>query len=121
MDEMQTFVGNKDNEQWLIYAIDKGSRKVVDILVGRRTKENIKKIVDRVLIYQPKRICTDKLNIYPGLVDRTIHKAGRYITNRIERLNLTLRTHIKRLSRKTICYSKRIDMLEACLKIYFWA
>ncbi|EOU7577892.1 IS1 family transposase, partial [Shigella sonnei] len=31
-------------------------------------------------------------------------------TQRIERHNLNLRTHLKRLTRKTICFSKSDDM-----------
>ncbi|HEX2845848.1 MAG TPA: IS1 family transposase [Chitinophagaceae bacterium] len=48
------------------------------------------------------------------------HIANAYNINHIERNNLNLRTHLKRLSRRTICFSKSITMLEACLKIYFW-
>jgi insertion element IS1 protein InsB len=121
MDELRTFAGCKKNEQWVIYAINKGTRSVVDLIVGRRDKENIKKIVDRVLEYSPRKIYTDGLNIYPGLIDKAIHRPGRYVTNRIERKNLTLRIHLKRLVRYTLCYSKKVDMLEACVKIYLWA
>jgi insertion element IS1 protein InsB len=121
MDELRTFSGYKKNDQWLIYAINKGTREVVDLFIGRRNKENIKIIVDKVLVYFPQKIYTDGLNIYPGLIDKTIHRPGRYVTNRIERKNLTFRTHLKRLTRSTLCFSKKVDMLEACVKIYLWA
>ncbi|MBN9294195.1 MAG: transposase, partial [Flavobacteriia bacterium] len=49
-----------------------------------------------------------------------IHKIHRRCTNHIERQNLNLRTHLKRLNRKTICYSKSLMMLLAVVKIYFW-
>ena len=120
MDELKTFSGYKKNEQWLIYAINKGTREVVDLLVGKRIKENIKKIVDKVLKYSPRKIYTDGLNMYPGLINTSIHRPGRYVTNRIERKNLTLRTCLRRLNRSTLCYSKKVDMLEACMKIYLW-
>lgn len=121
MDELRTFTSNKNNDQWLLYAINKCSRRVVDIIIGKRNTINIKKIVDKVLTFHPKTIYTDRLNIYPGLIDSSIHKPGRYLTNCIERMNLTFRTHLKRLSRSTLCYSKKADMLEACVKIYVWA
>ena len=41
-------------------------------------------------------------------------------TNHIERRNLTLRTHLKRLNKITICFFKNLVILAACLKIYFW-
>ena len=43
VDELRTYCGNKKNECWLIYAINKKTRQIVDFCVGRRTKENIKK------------------------------------------------------------------------------
>ena len=51
---------------------------------------------------------------------KSIHKVFKHCTNKIERNNLTLRTHMKRLNRKTICYSIANLMLEACLRIYIW-
>ncbi|WP_255539589.1 IS1 family transposase [Flavobacterium sp. CLA17] len=38
----------------------------------------------------------------------------------MERKNLTLRTHLKRLNRRTICFSKSLVVFTAVLKIYFW-
>lgn len=93
---------------------------MIDFVVGNRTKENIGKVIGSLLVLSPKRIFTDKLNVYPGLIDESIHTANAYKINHIERFNLTLRTHLKRLSRKTICFSKSKGMLEDCLRIYLW-
>jgi insertion element IS1 protein InsB len=116
LDELYTYTGNKDNECWIMYAINKSTRRVIECVVGKRTTENIKKVVDKVLDLQPKKVYTDLLNIYPALIPQAIHKAARYRTNRIERMNLNLRTHLKRLSRKTICFSRSQAMLE----VTFW-
>ncbi len=119
MDELRTYCGNKKNESWVSYAINKTTGKVIAFCVGRRTKENLKKVIDRVLCLQPKKIYTDGLNIYKSLIPETIHKVFEHCTNKIERINLTLRTHIKRLSRKTICFTRSNEMLENCINIYF--
>ena len=58
--------------------------------------------------------------IYLGLVPKELHHVKRRGINRIERMNLTLRTHLKRLNRRTIAYSKSLLVLTAILKIYFW-
>lgn len=120
VDELWSFVGKKTNGIWITYAIERETKTVIDFFVGRKTKANIKPLIDKVLFLNPKRIYTDRLNIYPKLIPKTIHKVFRYCTNKIERMNLTLRTHIKRLSRRTICFSKSVEHLEAHLKIYFW-
>lgn len=119
VDELRTFIKKKTNGIYLIYGINKKTKEVVDFIVGTRTKENINKLIQKVNSLKPKRIFTDKLNIYPTLIPPTIHTASAYKINHIERFNLTIRTHIKRLSRKTICYSKSAQMLECVLKIYF--
>ena len=40
-------------------------------------------------------------------------------TSLIERQNLTLRNFVRRLSRKTICFSKKLENLRAALSIHF--
>ncbi|EAQ6365114.1 hypothetical protein DEI78_18915 [Salmonella enterica subsp. enterica serovar Oranienburg] len=40
------------------------------------------------------------------------HLTGKIFTQLIERNNLTLRTRIKRLARKTICFSRSIELHE---------
>ncbi|MDB5002081.1 MAG: transposase [Mucilaginibacter sp.] len=120
MDELRTYIKNKDNDCWVIYALDKQTGQVVDMKVGKRNKMNLKRITDTLLLAKCNQVYTDGLTIYKHLLPYAIHKVRRYGTNRIERKNLSLRTHLKRLNRKTICYSKSATMLEACLKIYFW-
>lgn len=119
MDELRTYCGNKGNESWLMYAINQQTGKVIDFCIGRRRKENVKKVVDILLQLYPKKIHTDRLNLYSGLIPKTIHSVFQFSTNKIERYNLTLRTHLKRLSRKTICFTKNDFILECCVKLYF--
>ena len=68
IDELWTFVGKKDNDTWIAYVIDRESKEVIDFKVGARTKENLKKITDKVLTMNPKKICTDGLNTYKSLI-----------------------------------------------------
>ena len=120
IDELRTYIGNKENECWIMYAMNKVTRQVIDFTVGRRTIENIKQVTETVLNLNPKRIFTDRLNIYPGLIPKSKHIASAYRINHIERKNLELRKDLKCLNRKTICFSKSEEMLKAKLKIYFF-
>ncbi len=120
VDEMFIKIANGENQNWLIYGIERETKSLIGFVVGGRTKENIRQLIDKILLLNPKRIYTDRLNIYPSLIPKEIHKRFQYCTNKIERMNLTLRTHIKRLSRKTICFSRKQEYLEAHLRIYFW-
>lgn len=119
-DELRTYIVNKKNECWMMYAINKAKRNIVEWCVGRRTKENLEHIISKVLTHNPETICTDRLQIYQTLVPAEIHIVKKRKTNHIERMNLQFRNQLKRLSRKTICFSKSEKMLRAsvglCLK-----
>ncbi len=45
-----------------------------------------------------------------SILPKEKHIVGKYYTQRIERTNLTLRTHLKKLNRKTWGYSKSEEM-----------
>ena len=120
VDELYTFIGRKSNPCYIMYAINRKTKDVIDFVCGARNKENMGKLIKTLLSLSPKRIYTDKLNVFTSVIPEFLHRTFTYRTNHIERKNLTLRTHLKRLSRKTICYSKSKDMLEACFGLYVW-
>lgn len=120
VDELFTYIGNKNNRLCIAYSFNPETKEVIDLVIGRRTKVNLMKIISTLLLADAKRIITDQLNIYKELIPKEIHSTKNRGINHIERKNLTLRTHLKRLSRKTICYSKSIAMLLAVVKIYCW-
>ncbi len=121
VDEMRTFYKSKSRLLWIVYAVQKDTKQVADFAVGSRTKTTLQKVISTLLISNTNKIYTDKLNLYSFIIPSNIHFAKQYGINHIERKNLSLRTHLKRLSRRTICFSKSITMLAACLKIYFWS
>ena len=118
VDELYTKINNK--QCWITYAINRKTKQVISFVVGARTNKNLSKVTNSILLLIPEKIDTDKLPSYKTLIPKKLHNNCRYQTNRIERFNLNLRTHIKRLNRRTICYSKSVKMLEAIIRIYFW-
>jgi IS1 family transposase len=119
LDELRTFVGNKKNESWVMYALNKITKCVAAFEVGRRTKENLKKVTDAILKLNPKAIFTDRLLIYSLLIPKSIHCYKRRVTNHTERKNLHLRQQLRRLQRKTICFSRSESMLRNAVTIFF--
>lgn len=100
IDELCTFVKRKSKRIWIVYAFEKETKKVVGFNIGTRTSLTIQEVVNNVCLSFPKAIFTDKLKHYKSLIPSYIHKTVRFGTNHIERKNLTLRTHLKRLNRK---------------------
>jgi insertion element IS1 protein InsB len=120
MDELRTYVKHKGNEYWIAYTLCPQSKAVIDFALGKRGRRTLRMVVNTLLLSGVATIYTDKLNIYRTLVPPSRQTCTAYCTNHIERNNLNLRTHLKRLGRRTICFSKSRAMLEGCAKIYFW-
>jgi insertion element IS1 protein InsB len=93
---------------------------VIDFTVGKRSKGTLRSVVNTLLLSGVRTIKTDNLSLYRALIPADQHCCTAYHTNHIERYNLNLRTHLKRLGRRTLCFSKSRQLLEACLWIYFW-
>jgi insertion element IS1 protein InsB len=120
VDEMRTFVKKKSRLIWIVYALERSTKSVVSFNVGARTNRTLNVVLKTLQFSEAKRIYTDKLPSYKILISKPIHRTAIRGTNHIERKNLTLRTHLKRLNRRTICFSRSVAILTACLRIYFW-
>ena len=111
---MWSFVQSKKNERWLWYAIDHDTREILAYVFGKRTlKGKNEAFLELKTLLEPFDITifyTDGLSTYERNLEGFKHIVGKKNTQRIERKNLTLRTRIKRLCRKTICYSRCQDM-----------
>ncbi len=122
VDEMRCYLRKKTKPIWIVYALDRESKEVINFSIGSRTKQTLSYVTNSVILSKPKKVYTDKLIHYKSLFSSSdiTHKVTRFGTNRIERKNLSLRTHLKRLNRKTICFSRSFIILMCVLKIYFW-
>ena len=120
VDEMRSFIRKKDNAIWIAYVLERGTKKIVSFSTGKRTNKTLYAVIKTLELSEAKKIYTDGLKNYKSLIPANLHSVKRFGTNHIERKNLTLRTHLKRLNRKTICFSRSLIMLNAILKIYFW-
>ncbi|MFB9076179.1 IS1 family transposase [Flavobacterium procerum] len=120
VDELCTNIRHKKNYIWLVYALEKNSKNVVSFNVGKRTNKTLNRVLETLKLSEAKKIFTDRLKNYRYLIEEKQHSVKRFGTNHIERKNLTLRTHLKRLNRRTICFSKSLVIFTAVLKIYFW-
>lgn len=120
VDEMRTFIKRKTKLIWIVYALDQKTKNVVSFNVGRRTNKTLKSVILSLELSKAKMIITDKLRNYKFLIKKEIHSTKFRGINHIERNNLNIRTHLKRLNRRTICFSRSLIILNAILKIYFW-
>ena len=118
MDEMWSFVGKKKNQRWLWHAIERGSGKILAYVFGRRKDKvflELKKLLEPFGI---KKYCTDDWGAYERHLPEEKHEIGKKKTQQIERKHLGLRTRIKRLARRTICFSKSEEMHDIVIGLF---
>jgi IS1 family transposase len=118
MDEMWSFVGNKGNPRWLWHAIDHYSGKVLAYVFGRRKDEVFLRLKALLEPFGLTRYYTDYWGAYTRHLDPDEHCPGKRHTQKIERKHLTLWTRIKRLARKTICFSKTTQMHDIVIGLF---
>lgn len=106
LDEQWSYVGKKSNPRWLWYAIDHATNTVLAYTFGRRQDDVFKELKDLLQPLKIARYYTDDWGAYQRHLKAEEHRIGKQNTQKIERKNLNWRTWIKRLARKTLCFSK---------------
>ena len=118
MDEMWSYVESKENQRWLWHAIDHDTGTTLAYAFGKRTDEVFLKLKDLLKPFGVKQYFTDDWGAYERNLPPSRHVVGKRNTQTIERKHLTLRTRIKRLARKTICFSKLEKMHDIVIGLF---
>jgi insertion element IS1 protein InsB len=106
IDEMWGFVQSKQHERWLWHAIDHCTGVVLAYVLALHKDDALKQLKQLLAPFAINHFYTDGWGAYLRLLEEQCHTVGKANTQKIERKHLTLRTRIKRLARKTICFSK---------------
>jgi len=118
LDEFWSFVEKKKQQRWTWHAFNRKLKQVIAFVNGRRNDRNCASLLKQLAGSRVKQFHTDKWASYRKLLPQKNHVVGKEGTCDIERHNLNFRTHSKRLQRRTICFSKRVEMHDAVIKLY---
>ncbi|MEL7053885.1 MAG: IS1 family transposase [Cyanobacteria bacterium J06588_5] len=116
LDELQTFVGSK-KKVWIWTAVDHFKPGILGWATGDRSAKTFAPLWSIVSLWQCFFYVTDGWKVYPMFVpdgDQIVSKT--YMT-RVEGENTRLRHYLARLHRKTLCYSKSLEMLKHSLRL----
>jgi insertion element IS1 protein InsB len=108
----------KKEQRWLWHAIDHLTGAVLAYVFGRRQDEVLLKLKGLLEPFGITHYYTDHWGAYTRHLDPEMHRPGKRNTQKIERKHLTLRTRIKRLMRKTICFSKSVQMHDIVIGLF---
>jgi len=118
VDEMWSFVGKKQEPRWLWHALDHQTGKVLASVFGRPKDEVFPQLKALLTPFGMTRYYTDYWGASQRNLAPEVHRPGKHNTQQIERKHLTLRTRIKRLVRKTICFSKSIELPDMVIGLF---
>jgi insertion element IS1 protein InsB len=118
LDEMWSFVGSKRQQRWLWHAIDHHTGQVLAYVFGTREDETFLRLKELLAPFGITHFYTDGWGAYRRHIDPDKHTVGKQHTQKIERKHTTLRARIKRLVRKTICFSKSIQMHDLVIGLF---
>jgi insertion element IS1 protein InsB len=118
LDEMWSFVGSKKQPRWLWGALDHQTGRVVAYVFGRREDQVLLALKALLTPLGIRRFYTDGWGAYHRHLDPKLHVVGKRRTQQLERKHLTLRTRIKRLVRKTLCFSRSAQMHDLIIGLF---
>jgi insertion element IS1 protein InsB len=118
MDEMWSFVRCKKQERWLWHAIDHDTGAVLAYVLSDHKDSAFLGLKALLEPFGISQFYTDGWGAYQRHLNPADHSVGKRNTQKIERKHLTLRTRIKRLVRKTICFSKTIVMHDTVIGLF---
>jgi len=118
VDEMWSFVGSKAHQRWLWHAIDHLTGVVLAYVLGTRADAVFEQLHALLQPFGIVHFYPDAAGVYKRHLPVADHTVGKLQTQQIERKHLTLRTRIKRLARKTICFSTSVLMHDVVIGLF---
>ena len=107
---MWSYYQNKSNQLWLWWAVDHETNTPLAYTFGTREHKYLDELLALLKPFPIGTVYADNNYAYKDRLSADILVTGKKNTQQIERDHLTLRTRIKRLARKSICFSKNRDI-----------
>jgi insertion element IS1 protein InsB len=99
-------------------AIDHETGKVLAYVIGKHQDSVLLRLKKLLEPFGIKHFFTDGWGGYEQHISPTQISIGKTNTQKIEKKHLTLRTRIKCLTRKTICFSKSEEMHDIIIGLF---
>lgn len=117
-DEFWSYVGDKSNQRWTWYVLDRANGMILAHHNDRRTDAACQALLKKLEIFPIQAYYTDNWQSYAKFIPEDKHHIGKEHTWKIERTNLNFRTRLKRLQRKTICFSRDETIHDNVIGLY---
>jgi insertion element IS1 protein InsB len=118
LDEMWSYVRSKAHPRCRWHAIDHHTGTVLAYVFGRRQDTVFLELKALLEPFGITRYFTDGWGAYERHLAAAQHQVGKAHTQKIESKHINLRTWIKRLVRRTLCFSKTEHMHDLVIGLF---
>ena len=109
--------GLKKNKVWIWTTVNHFQPGILAWAVGDRSAKTFELMWQIVSLWRCYFYVTDGYKVYPSYIPDGEQIVSKTYMTRVEGENCRLRHYLARLHRKTLCYSKSIEMLKKSIKL----
>jgi insertion element IS1 protein InsB len=110
----------KKNKIWLWTVVNTKHPGILKFVVGDHSLETFKPLWQIVMGWACFLYITDGYKVYPCVIEEGDHLVSKTAMTRVEGENCRLRHYLARLHRKTLCYSKSVEMLATSVRLLIY-
>ena len=108
IDELWSYVARKEKKVWLLYAYCAQSGEILGFAMGKRSGKTVKNLLVKLKHLEIDFYLTDHWEAFRSELPYYKHLIGKQFTKAIEGVNTWSRTRVRRLVRRTTCFSKKL-------------
>jgi insertion element IS1 protein InsB len=117
INEQWSYVGKKEKNVWMLYAYAVDEDEIIAFTLGKRSTTAVMNLFVKLKGLDVDLFFTDDWEAFQAVLPKTKHRIGKQYTKAIEGVNTWFRTRVRRLVRRTVCFSKKLIYHYSMLKI----
>jgi len=117
IDELWMYVASKQKKVWLLYAYCCETDEILAFTMGKRNSKAVRNLLLKLKALEIDWYLTDSWKAFKEVLPYYKHLIGKQFTKAIEGVNTWFRVRIRRLNRRTTCFSKKLIYLYAIIKL----
>ena len=104
----------------MLYAYAAKEDEIIAFTMGKRSAASVRNLLVKLKSLDIGVYLTDKWEAFRAVLPKHKHKAGKPFTKAIEGMNTFFRTRVRRLMRRTVCFSKKLIYHYSMIKLIIY-
>ena len=108
IDEQWSYVGKKKKKVWMLYAYAAEDGEILGFAMGKRNWKTVYHWMLKLKVLHIDWFLTNDWEAFKVVLPKEKHLIGKQFTKAIEAVNTWFRKRLRRLVRRTVCFSKKL-------------